>query len=110
MTWRLRVQIEVEHPLIEALEAYEEPLLFLEPRSRYDQCIVGLGERFHDIFIVYDRHCVLTVIAEDIEADRSEDDDEDVMTEALEHFAFNIVGGWVGETTPAFVTLDPAEM
>lgn len=95
--------------LILALEAGEpdERILFMEPRERYDQCIVGVADRFHSRFLVYDKECVLRVIVED---GAPYDDDVDPETDALEHFEFNIVGGWVGDGTPAFLTTDPEKL
>jgi len=93
--------------LVTAIEQFDD-LLLMEPRSRYDSCILGVGYRFHDSFVVYDRSCILRVIAEDAEPE--DEEGADVMTEALEHFEFNIVGAWVGEHTPAFLTTDPGEL
>ena len=85
----------------------DEAVLLLEPRSSYDKCVIGLGFRFHDTFVVYDKQCILeTIIAEG----EPYDEDVDPPTEALEHFEFNIVGGWVGPHTPVFVTTDPDDL
>jgi hypothetical protein len=85
---------------IEDAEAFDG-LLLLEPRSEYDRCIVGVAERFHDRFVLYDRSCVLDVIAAGIP-----DSEEDKFEQAIEHFEFNVIGGWVGEHTPAFLETD----
>ena len=87
------------------LEAIDPPeaALFLEPRQQFDKAIVGTGRRFSDEFIVYSEPDVIGILAAD-----AEEDDEDPETSAREHFEYNIVGGWVGEGTPAFVTLLPA--
>ena len=62
----------------------------------FDDAIIGRGERFHDTFVVYDLDKLLGILME-----------RDGMTEeeAREFYEFNIVGAWVGEKTPAFVTL-----
>lgn len=89
---------------IEALE--DEELLLLEPREQFDPCLVGLAERFHSHFAVYSRKAVISAIAEEEMLDQDEESDEDVATNALEHYQYNIVGGWVGEGTPAFLMDD----
>lgn len=101
--------------IIAAIEAMDEPLLLLEPRSRFDQCIVGVGSRFGgsdgiQTFVVYDRECVIQTKAEDILSDPDWDDEDgerDAHLEALEDFEFNTIGGYVGEHTPAYITIDP---
>lgn len=100
----------VSPELLDAIEAMEEPLLVLEPRERFDQCIVGIGMRFHDTFVVYDRSCVIHAKYEDIVSDPDWDDEDgerDAHLEAIEDFEFNTIGGWVGEATPAFIVTDP---
>lgn len=103
--------------IVSAIDAIgdEDPeagLLVLEPRERFDQCIVGIGERFSgsygiESFVVYDRACVLRVKAEDVlsDPDFEEDEDNDPHLIALEDFEFNTLGGYVGPHTPAFVSL-----
>jgi hypothetical protein len=88
--------------LLETIEELGEAqeLLLMEPRERYDAAIVGVVERFNDTFVLYDREAVLRILEEDMEEE-----------EALEHYYFNVVGGWLGPGTPAFLvagTLVPA--
>lgn len=63
----------------------------------YDDCIVGIGRRFNDTFVVYDLKKVLAKLQ------------ADGMTEeeALEFHEFNQVGAWVGGSTPAFLEFPP---
>lgn len=74
-------------------------ILMLEPRDEYDKCLVGLGERFTSVFAVYDRRCILDVIAAGMP------DEPDAEAMAVEHYEFNILGGWVGDGTPAFINI-----
>ena len=61
----------------------------------YDDCIVGIVERFGSPPIVcYDRDQVLEKLGKD---GMSRD-------EAEEFFEFNQIGAWVGEETPCFLT------
>ena len=75
-----------------------DDVLLLEPRSDFDKCIIGVVSRFHDRFVLYSKACIISTLMEE--------DDEDARESALEHFEFNIIGGWVGETTPAFLEDD----
>ena len=65
----------------------------------FDDAILGGGQRFNDIFVVYDRNKLLDILVER---------DGMTMDEAIEQYEFNIVGAWVGDSTPAFIVLsDP---
>ena len=58
--------------------------------------IVGYIERIGtEPLIVYNREKCLEIIMRD---------DECEYEEALEHFEFNVIGGWHGEGTPVFMT------
>ena len=87
--------------MLEEIDA-PEAALFLEPREQFDKAIIGTGRRFSDEFVVYSEPDVIAALV-----DEMEETDEDRETSAREHFEFNIVGGWSGEGTPAFVTLLP---
>lgn len=76
-------------------EEMVEGLLVLEPRAIFDSAIVGTGERFNATFVVYSR-------AKVIEALMGKDDLS--RCEAEEWFSLNIVGGWHGDQTPAFLS------
>ena len=70
--------------------------LLLEPRSEYDPCLVGIGYRFKDgPLAVYDIERVLTVLGQDGMTDE----------EAVEFYEFNVLGAWMGDGTPIFITL-----
>ena len=76
------------------LEMENPDALLMEPRDRYDACIVGIGHRFNDgPLAMYSIERILALL------------EEDGMTreEALESYHFNIIGAWVGEGTPIFV-------
>lgn len=74
-----------------------EEFLLLEPRDMYDPCLVGVVTRFNQTFALYSRAKVIAAIMADTGCDREE---------AEEHFGFNIIGGWVGDGTPAFLLDD----
>ena len=73
----------------------EGEALLMEPRSDYDECILGIGGRFHDgPLAIYSVERILAVLMRDDEMDEEG---------AQEFFEFNIIGGWLGEGTPIFV-------
>jgi hypothetical protein len=59
----------------------------------FDDCIIGVGQRFTDHFVVYDLE---KVIAKLMEQGMSEE-------EAIEFHEFNQLGAWVGPGTPVFL-------
>jgi hypothetical protein len=69
-----------------------EEYIRLEPREDFDPCVVGVARRFNDTVLVYDMGKVLAMLmAQGLDHD-----------EAVEHFEFNIIGGWLGNMTPIF--------
>lgn len=75
--------------------------------DEFDEAIIGICHRFTETFVLYDRAKVIEILAADMAADCEEGDDAETM--AWEHFDFNIIGGWVGEHTPAFVEYPPKD-
>jgi len=81
--------------ILEYLGEYGEESLLMEPRSDYDECILGIGGRFHDgPLAIYSVERILAVLMRDDEMDEEG---------AQEFFECNIIGGWLGEGTPIFV-------
>jgi hypothetical protein len=84
-----------------------EGLAVLEPRSMYDQCIVGVVRRFNDTFVLYDEQCIIDqLVAEDPDDPSLPYGEGDAHSRAVEWYEFNIVGGWIGESTPGFLLRD----
>ena len=78
----------------ELLAEFDENILTVDG---YDEAIVGVMERFGQPPIaVYDRDKIIRIMME-----------RDGMTdeEAIEFFEFNIIGAYVGEYTPGFLTM-----
>lgn len=61
----------------------------------FDDCIIGVGQRFTDHFVIYDLRKVLDKLMAD---GMSEE-------EAIEFHEFNQLGAWVGPRTPVFLHL-----
>lgn len=58
----------------------------------FDECIIGIGQRFNDSFIVYDAEKVIESLSNDMGHE-----------EAIDYFNYNILGAWVGRGTPCFL-------
>lgn len=74
--------------------------LFLEPRATFDPAIIGIVRRFNAEFVLYDEDKVIEII------EAGMDEGEYSWDEAREYYEFNVVGAWVGDGTPAFLTSD----
>ena len=82
----------------------EVTLLFLEPRATFDAFIVGLLVAIDQDSdrVIYNKDAIIEHLTKEmLEADESLDRD-DALTAAVEHFDYNIAGGWVGPQTPVF--------
>jgi hypothetical protein len=81
-----------------------EGLLFLEPRSMYDQCVIGVVRRFNDRFVLYDQRLVIEQLVQEDPDDPSVPyEDRDAYSRAVEWYEFNMVGAFVGSETPGFL-------
>jgi len=72
--------------------------VFLEPAA-FDEAILGIAERVDQLSVVcYDRTKCIDILARDMPREDAE-----------EFFEFNTIGAWMGEFTPVFVDMRPAE-
>ncbi len=62
----------------------------------FDGAVIGIGSRcgFEDVYVYDTVRVVNTFIA----------NDEMTEEEAWEHFHYNVIGSYVGDTTPIFVS------
>lgn len=75
-----------------------EDLIFLDP-AVFDEAILGVAERFGmDPVVAYDRTRVIDIYARYM-----------TREEAEEFFEFNTIGAWLGDATPVFIDMRPAE-
>lgn len=80
----------------EELSALFDELLFLSD-PQFDEAIVGLADRIGmPTVVVYDTTKLIDILCERDGMDREE---------AAEFYEFNIVGAYVGERTPMFISL-----
>tara|TARA_Y100000296_G_scaffold70540_1_gene85296 strand:- start:171 stop:470 length:300 start_codon:yes stop_codon:yes gene_type:complete len=81
--------------ILEHLKEYGEEALLMEPRSEYDECIIGIGARFDNgPLAIYSVERIIESLMRDDEVDEEG---------AQEWFDVNIIGGWNGPGTPIFV-------
>ena len=74
----------------EYAEEMEEEIIIYD---EYEDAIIGLADRFGmDTSVAYDYDKVIKILMEDMSYE-----------EAVEYFDFNVIGGWVGDSTPVFI-------
>ncbi len=72
---------------------WDTELLFLS-EEEFDEAIIGVSERIGDEPVVaYDTTKIVEILSRSMTVD-----------EAYEYFEFNILGAYVGEKTPVFIT------
>jgi hypothetical protein len=72
---------------------WDTELLFLS-EEEFDEAIIGVSERIGDEPVVaYDTTKIVDILSRSMTVD-----------EAYEYFEFNILGAYVGEKTPVFIT------
>ena len=77
----------------ELTDAWEEDFLFLT-EEEFDSAVIGVQERIgQPAVIAYDTAKIIEILSRSMTRD-----------EAWEYFEFNILGAYVGEKTPVFVT------
>ena len=75
----------------EELSAYHDDLLFADG---FDDAILGVAERIGmEAVVAYSTPKIIEILAREMTED-----------EAIEYFEFNILGAYVGERTPVFVS------
>ena len=74
----------------EEVEEVEEEIIIYD---EFEDAIIGLADRFGmDTSVAYDYDKVIKILMEDMSYE-----------EAVEYFDFNVIGGWVGDSTPVFI-------
>ena len=78
---------------IEEMTTTFPDMVVLEPREDFDKAITGVVERINLHVFCYDVAHLLLILQKDMSED-----------EAHEYFEYNILGSWMGEHTPVFMT------
>tara|TARA_R110000824_G_scaffold148440_2_gene318197 strand:+ start:218 stop:502 length:285 start_codon:yes stop_codon:yes gene_type:complete len=72
----------------------------------FDEAIIGMCERFGNTPVVaYDRDKCIEILMDEFAQDTDDDEEEDLSTRAIEYFDYNVMGAYVGEFTPVFLTV-----
>jgi len=77
----------------------------------FEDCFIGFGRQFNTPVSVYDYDKCVDKILKDSErsCDAKIHDECDHYNEAVEYMEFNVVGAWVGESTPVYITVGSLE-
>ena len=79
-------------------EYNEEALL----ADGFEEAFLGILERFgQSPLVAYDRDKCIDILMAQFSQARA---DIPIYEEAVEYFEYNVIGAWVGEHTPVFVT------
>ena len=62
----------------------------------FDEAVIGVVERAGLLAVCYDRSKILKILMRDMNLD-----------EAMEYYEFNILGAYMGESTPVYLDLMP---
>jgi hypothetical protein len=81
--------------ILEWAAEYDGEIMVLEPRSFYDECIVGVGYRCNSGPVL--AYAMDKIIQKHVVEDGMSEE------EASEFFHFNTLGAWMGEGTPIFI-------
>ena len=70
----------------------------------FDEAIIGICERFGASPVVaYDRDLCIEILAKEFGED-PDSPDFDAYEEAEDYFSYNVIGSYVGENTPVFIS------
>lgn len=76
----------------------------------FDEAIIGMAERINlGPVVAYDVEKILNILALDMEVEESDLDEGETIESvkyamACEYFDYNILGAWMGDFTPVFIT------
>lgn len=80
--------------IVEWVKDFTEDVLLADG---FDEAFIGMCERFDmEPVAAYDRNRCIEILVQR---------DEMTYEEAEEFFTFNVIGAWVGDGTPVFLTL-----
>jgi len=88
------------------VEYNEEALL----ANGFEEAFIGMCHRFgQEPLVAYDRDKCIDILMSDFAEGRenletSKGEEVDLYEEAVDYFEYNVIGAWVGDTTPVFIT------
>lgn len=78
----------------------------------FDDAIIGIAERINlGPVVAYDKHKIINTLMNDMEVSEEELEEGETIEDkkyelAMEYFDYNIIGAWMGEFTPIFITTE----
>lgn len=99
--------MKIEEKRFEAVREYleevnPEAMLF----DGLEDALVGTCDRIgQPTLAAYDYDKCIEILAKDM----TDSDDDDPYTMAVEYFDFNVIGAYIGESTPVFIRLHEPE-
>ena len=100
--------MKIEEKRFEAVRDYledvnPEAMLF----DGFEDALVGTCDRINQpTLAAYDYDKCIEILAKDM---TTVDDDDDPYTMAVEYFDFNVIGAYIGESTPVCIRLHAVE-
>ncbi len=87
----------------ETISEYNEEALVADG---FDEAIIGMVSQggTNNYLVLYDSEKCIGILARQFEEEAELGDDSDFYTMAVEYFEYNVSGGYVGESTPMFLT------
>tara|TARA_R100000789_G_C3011867_1_gene151513 strand:- start:1586 stop:1831 length:246 start_codon:yes stop_codon:yes gene_type:complete len=59
----------------------------------FDDAIIGIAQQFNTVCVAYDKEKCIEILSKDMDREDAE-----------EYFSFNVIGSWMGEQTPIFLS------
>jgi hypothetical protein len=78
----------------------------------FDDAIIGIAERINlGPVVAYDKHKIISTLMNDMDVSEEELEEGETIEDkkyelAMEYFDYNIIGAWMGEFTPIFITTE----
>ena len=87
---------------------YDYPDLLLA--DGFEDAFIGICHRFgQEPLVAYDRDKCIDILIKDFAEGREnldtlDNQEVDLYEEAVDYFEYNVIGSWVGDNTPVFIT------
>ena len=78
----------------ELIEEYEGAILF----TGFEEALVGFGHQCNNPVAIYDQQKCIEILMEDLLPEETAEED------AWDHFSYNVIGSYGGESTPIFIS------
>lgn len=82
---------ELKEKITSWADTNEEPIIFYD---EFDDAMLGLSLKFNEYSVVYDYTKCIDILMHK---------QEFTYDESVEHMSYNVMGGYVGSSTPTFI-------